>query len=88
MWEPTVGFVIGAAMTAVFGYLLVQAVRSGSLWVRKPGGARAGWKLRYWRVTRHGNPVAYWTNVTLTAAFFLASLFLAAWALLAPETLP
>ena len=78
MSRATLGFWAGIALMGIFGWLLLKAARTDTIWVRKLG--------RYWHMHRRENPRAFWMNIIGFMFAFGYGLFLVGWTLISPET--
>jgi hypothetical protein len=87
MTKATQMLLSGIGLVGVFGYILLKAALTDSIWVRKMGKSNGGgWKLRYWQMPRKENPTAFWINIAAGSLFFCLGLFAVTWGLISSET--
>ena len=77
-------FLGGVGFAALGGYLLIRALWTDSLWIRKLRHVRGHRRFVYWKMRRAQNPFVFWANVTAMAFAFAFGVFLVGLTLIFP----
>jgi hypothetical protein len=75
---------VGVSFAALGGYLLIRALWTDSLWIRKLRRVRGHRRFLYWKMRREQNPFVFWANVGMMAVAFAFGVFLVGLTLIFP----